>query len=253
MRRRYARERDDLVGAGEGRRRVHEAAREAHGALPHRVVHHGSHARHLRGGRGAVGIAHHVTPRGSHRHEGAEVDGWSRGFERAEVAIEVRPGHARAAGGVELVQRVLVDRYDARDLAGDLARDPLRDLGDGASVAEQRVLGVAEHVDEARGDDEVRGVDRVASRGAGQQADRNDAVARDEHVAAIPRAAGAVHDLAIADDQVGGGDAGNTVRLGRALGGCACRGEDDRRSDEMESAFHAANIAGPRRDVRCDP
>ena len=93
-------------------------------------------------------------------------------------------------------------------LAGHFGRDALHDLARGAVVDQDVELGLAEQVDEARRDDEVRRVDRRRRRRARQVPDRRDPVADDADVTAEPRAAGAVHDPAVPDDHVVAGGGG---------------------------------------------
>ncbi len=60
------------------------------------------------------------------------------------------------------------------------------------------------HVDEAGRHDEALGVDLAFGLGGGHTADGNDPVAADRQVADVPRVAGPVHDLAVADHEVVG-------------------------------------------------
>src|SRR5262249_20205687 len=77
-------------------------------------------------------------------------------------------------------------------------------------------------VDEPGRDDQARGVDLGLGGGLGEVADGGDAVAGDGQVGVEPGVAGAVDDLAVADDQVvrrlGGGDGGGGGERGRGGG-----------------------------------
>ena len=93
---------------------------------------------------------------------------------------------------------------DAPTLARDLGGDALRDLGEHAVVDQHVLLGLAEHVDEPRGDDESTHVQCLARRGAVQGSYACEPVAPDAHIPAVARIAAPVHDPAASEDQVVG-------------------------------------------------
>src|SRR5262249_51147193 len=99
------------------------------------------------------------------------------------------------------------------------------------AVLQDREVRVRMDVDEARRDDQALGVN-LALALARHLAEGGDLVALDGEVAVIPRIAGAVDELAVADDQVIGG-----VWLRRRR---ECQGgeEEEDRKDAEEGAAH---------------
>ena len=97
-----------------------------------------------------------------------------------------------------------VDGSDGAALARDLGGDALGDLARGPAIDEHVVFGLAEHVDEAGGDHQLRGVDAPPGGAAGERADGFHAVPHHAHVGAEPGRPGAVHDAASAEEQVAG-------------------------------------------------
>src|SRR5262249_8182673 len=95
-----------------------------------------------------------------------------------------------------------LERADRPALAEDLCGDPLADLALGVAVFQEEVVRVRVHVDEPGRDDQPLGVDFPFGLLRGHAADGDDAIAPDGHVAEEPGVAAAVHDLAIADEQV---------------------------------------------------
>ena len=81
-------------------------------------------------------------------------------------------------------------------------RHPLADVAQRAAVLDQRLVGPAQHVDEAGGDRHAGGVDLGRAALAGQIADLHDAVAVDGDVGLVRLDAGAVVDGAAANDDV---------------------------------------------------
>ena len=102
-----------------------------------------------------------------------------------------------------LLHRV-VQRAHRLALADHLERDALADVALGAAVVDERLVGPAQHVDEAGRDGQARGVDLRGAAAGAHVADRRDAVAVDRDVADDRRRAGAVVDRAAADDDVVG-------------------------------------------------
>ena len=82
---------------------------------------------------------------------------------------------------------------------------PWIDFRGQARVDEDGEFGLAEHVDEAGGDDFAGGVDGALARCGCQVADGGDFSVADAEVAGIPGGAGAVDDVAVGDDEVEGG------------------------------------------------
>ncbi len=78
----------------------------------------------------------------------------------------------------------------------------MRDLRRRAAIHEDEVFGLAEHVDEARSDDQFADVDARTRRRGAEVADGGDAIAVDGKVGAHPRGAGAVNEPAADQDDV---------------------------------------------------
>lgn len=72
-------------------------------------------------------------------------------------------------------------------------------------VHQNRELGLAQHVNESRRDDHAVCVNGAFGLGRAQKADGGDASVANADVARIPGRAGAINDVAVADDQVVGG------------------------------------------------
>ena len=73
-------------------------------------------------------------------------------------------------------------------------------------VDQDRHLGLAEHVDEARRHDHAVRVDGALGLRRAQKADGGDASVANADVAGVPGRAGAVDDVAVADDEIVGGE-----------------------------------------------
>src|SRR5581483_2789785 len=136
----------------------------------------------------------------------SQVDAGLFFFEAAEVFVEAPPVGVQLEVFEEILlvfdERV-VQRRDRVAFAGDLGRNALRELAHGAVVNEQVGLRLAEHVNEARRDDEAARLDN-ARRGCAlrRAADEGDLVAADADVAVEPWVAGAVYDATVADKDV---------------------------------------------------
>src|SRR6185503_16264821 len=97
---------------------------------------------------------------------------------------------------LHVADRRLARRRRRAALAGDLGGDALTDLRLGRWIDEQRVLGLAEHVDEAGRDELAARLDAATRTGAREVANGGDLVAADADVGAKPGRAGAVDDAA---------------------------------------------------------
>src|SRR6185369_1365785 len=87
-------------------------------------------------------------------------------------------------------------------VAGDLQRDALADLRLRPRVERQREVGVRVDVDEAGRDDLAAGVDHPAGRPRRARLERDEAAPVDADVGVAPGRAGAVDQVAAADQQV---------------------------------------------------
>src|SRR6188472_1773638 len=200
--RRVTGERRHLARRGGPLLRVLEPRRVTPGSLIERLAQQHLHLRKLAVVRGPVGETERREAQLAVRDETQDVDGGPGGVEPLEVLA------GRAPGQREVV-RVAVDRPSRRvrvadreaaeaAVADDLGRHPLMDRAHRPRVDEQRVVGVAVEVDEARADREagridLLGVDRP------DVADRRHAAVLQEQVGGTPRRTGAVVDCAAPD------------------------------------------------------
>ena len=108
----------------------------------------------------------------------------------------------------------VVERRDRIAFTGDFRGDALKDFRGQARIDENGQFRLAEHVDEAGGDDFAGGVDGALARSCGEIADGGDFAVADADVSGIPGRTGAVDDVAVGDDEVEG------------LGACALSRQD---------------------------
>ena len=104
----------------------------------------------------------------------------------------------------------VIERRGRTAFAGELGGDALKDFGRQMRVHQDGQLGLAEHVNEARRDDHAVRVNGALGLRRAQKADGGDASVANADVAGVPGRAGAVNDVAVADDEVvrGGGGLG---------------------------------------------
>ena len=119
----------------------------------------------------------------------------------------------------------VIERRGRAAFAGDLGGDALKDFGRQMRVDQDRQLGLAEHVDEARRDHHAVRVDGALGLRRAEKADGGDAAVANADIARVPGRAGAVNDVAVADDEV--------VRGGCGLGAGGCEGEEKSESSEQ--------------------
>ena len=235
-----ARQLGDLVCRGEATGRVDQARREAERSLLHRARERRFHGFHLDRGRRTI-----VPPDAPYaeRREAdprADIDRRSLPLEPLEVSVQVAPVDRHAHGVISgaLGLRRVAHRHNARDLAGDLGGHALEDLGDRAAVGEETELGMAEHVDEAGGDDAPGRVDRIARRSE-VFAYICDPVTTDRDVRGKRGRAGSVDDAAASDQEI---VRGHALTFHRGVQGEKCHEKGDAR----RSCSHAPTIVGVR-------
>ena len=133
------------------------------------------------------------------------IAGWVAFVQALKILCQGPPvgDHAEVfVHGRRLFDHPIIDRGNGCSFARNLGRHALSDLAGGAVVDEHAELGLTQHIDEARGHDEVGGVDAGPGRCCAQIADRFDPVALNPDVAAKPGGAGAVDDASVGDDDV---------------------------------------------------
>ena len=203
--RRDLRQLDEVLGRVERVRRVDERGADPERPRLHLAPHELAHGVELGRGGPTVVEADHVLADRAGADERGDVRGDPAPLQEAQVIGERRPRdvepevplhrpaaelHGLAPGAVGLA------------LPEDLGRHALADVALRAGVGEEVVRGPREHVDEAGGDGEAGRVDHRAASGAGEIADRLDAVAAQAEVGPAWRAARAVVDGAALDQHV---------------------------------------------------
>src|SRR5689334_10310274 len=104
-------------------------------------------------------------------------------------------------------------------------------------VDQDRELGLAKHVNEARRNDHAVRVNGAFGLRRAQKADGGNFAVANADVARVPGRAGTVNDVAVADDQVEGG--------GRGAGGE--KTEDSESSDQQRSKMSGHEAEAPGR------
>src|SRR6266567_1618868 len=155
--------------------------------------------------RRAVRLSHHGEAHLGRAHEGGDVERRALLRQLREISVQIAPVLAIVPflHGIRVVQDELIgQRGYGAPLARDLGRDPLGDLREHAVVDERVDLGLAHHVDEARGDDQPGHVQGLACLGSAQEPHGSDAITADGDVPAVARIAAAVHDPAVLEKQI---------------------------------------------------
>ena len=222
---------DEVVGRVEAIGHVLERRTEAEGAVLHGLGDQGLHALQRGWRRRHVVGADDVVPHAAGADKRPDVDRRpAAGLQPREVpgeGPEVLDDLEVVPVRLALCDHSIVRGRNRLAFSRDLGRDALHDLRRGAAVHEHVELGLAEHVDEARRDDQPGGVDGLERRTPGQLADGSDAIARDRDVALEPRRAGAVDDAAARDQDV--------ERRGRLLG--TKPGEPDGQGGDQDQQY----------------
>jgi len=201
---RHGRQRDDLGGLAETRRRVFQPGREPGGAGIHGLTDPGRHGGDLVGRCRALGIVHGRHAQGAVADQQGGVAGRRGALEQIDVG---RKGRVTVTGVVtDQVERFgrRFGHHQRRQADAAVARDhgrhPLADLGRHVAGIAQHAVVMGVHVDETGRDDAARGIDHRLRNRLGEIADGHDPVVVDGDVGAIAQPARAVDDLAAADD-----------------------------------------------------
>ena len=105
-------------------------------------------------------------------------------------------------GGAVSLDDGIIQRRCRIAFAGDLGGDALVNLRGQSGIDQDRHLGLAQHVDETRGNHLALSVDGPRSRRGAQIADGGNFPVANSDVTRIPRRSGAIDDVAVGDDQV---------------------------------------------------
>lgn len=198
--------------------------------MPHQRL----HPLELFGGRRTIVVANFMNPHGCRADKRRDVCRDTFLLELFEIFAKRGPGD-RVAQITLLVDlftlHSLGERPHRRPFAEHLERDALPDVALGFGIDEERLVRPTEHVDEARRDRESGGIDVQTRRCILECADRGDPVALDPDRQLTRRAAAAVVDEAVTDEDVVFGCAAAT-----------CGGKRDTQ-DENGSSAHAPSLA----------
>ena len=185
----FARERDQLVGLGVGRRRILQRAGDADGTILHGVIHEQPHLRQLVGRRLHVGIAEHHAAHAGGAHIACEVDAHALVLKAREVFAERGPVGMDVqmfkAGAVSFNDGGVEGRGGVA-FAGDLGCDSLVDLRRNARIHQHGQFRLSQHVDESGCDNLAVSVDGLLAGRVFEIADGGDASGANAHVAGIP-------------------------------------------------------------------
>src|SRR5580700_1547803 len=205
---------DEFVGFRVDIWRIDQGAGDTEGAVSHGLLDERFHLGELGGSGGAVVVADNGFADLCGADVGADVDGSALFFEAAEIAVEGSPINGEfelVEEGFERRESFFVLRGDGATFAGNFGSDSLGEFAEGAIVEKKSGFGLAEHVDEARGDDLAFGVDFTLGVCVAEVADGGDAVCLDGDVGGVPWVVGAVDDVPVPNDDVvgsGGGGVG---------------------------------------------
>ena len=119
---------------------------------------------------------------------------WLKG-ERSEVRIIIRQLKNKAQAAFIAARVTLNLSAHGLAFASDFGSDALSDLAGDAVVDEDVELGLPLHIDEARRDNEVRGIHAFGGGSLAEVADGGDAIAGNANVSGNPRCAGAIDDV----------------------------------------------------------
>src|SRR5581483_4978870 len=183
-----------------------QGRRHAHGAFTHGLRDEFLHAFEFFGRWRTVGVAQHHLAHLRRPHVSAEVYARALLFETLEVLVEGAPVHGQVKMFLDIpkfINHCLVQRRDGSTLAGDFGGNALSEFADGLLVDEEVEFGLAEHVDEAGGHDQAARVnDTLRLHLIGGFADERDLVTDNPDIGVLPGIAAAIHNFAIADENV---------------------------------------------------
>ena len=166
-------------------RHVEEAGAEAEGAVFHAGADHAAHLLDLRLGRLAIHEPDHLAADRALSDEEPEV----RRDARRRDPVEERLDRER---------RGSVGPFDER-------RDALAHVVVGGGYLEDAAARMRVEVDEPRRDDAAARIDDARRRRVDPRRDARNRVAAHREIASVPRAAGAVDDTCVADEEIEGG------------------------------------------------
>ena len=135
----------------------------------------------------------------------AEIHAGALFLETLEVFVERAPVDSETKTSEKvflLFDLAFVDRRDRLAFAGDLSRHTHHHFAHRAWIDQQVRFRLAQHVDEARRDDETLRVDRARRGGLRQLADTHDAIAFDRDIGDVSCASGAVDDASVSDQEI---------------------------------------------------
>ena len=186
-------------------RRIDESCRNSEGALLHRFPNHVLHLLEFFRRRGPIRIAQDCFTNLGRTYVGADVQRRARFLKPVEVAVETGPVHGQVVlseCGCETRQCGVILRRNRCAFACDLSGDALGQLAERPVVDQQRHFGLPQHVNETRGDDQTRSINRAFRRGSTQISACRNPLTFNRDVTRNPGIPRAIDDSPIANDYV---------------------------------------------------
>ena len=230
--RRYSGKRDELAGRRIRRRRVDERRGEPERALLHRAFKNVLFLFQLHRVCGPIRHPHHLLTEHRDRRERAEIDRRALRLERAEITVEAVPVELETEPLNRHIVRVLFGPERRRAaFANDLGGNALADVAFSVAVGKQRHARLSLHVDEPGRHHPTAGVDLLSAAARHVPDGRNPAAAHG-NVRATRRRTGAIDDVAVSNDQVVAGPAGDGCDHAGRAAGCARPRPEPRRAPQ---------------------
>jgi hypothetical protein len=174
--------------------------------LLHRVGDERFHSRELRGRGGALAVAHDDAADLLRRDARRHVDRHALPLQPREVSRHRGPVDVEVVAALHLRLDALeddpIERRDRRALAEHVERHALAHRALRGPIHDERHVRVCVQIDEARRNDLARRVDDERAGAPIDRTDRGDMAAADADIGAIARAAAAVDDRSVRDDDV---------------------------------------------------
>gem|GEM_PF-4711728 len=199
---------DNLIRFGKARRDVLKGCGKTERALFHRHRDQRFHLLHLIRRRLTVVITDDVLANLRGADKGAEINAGTLPLKSLEVFVESAPVHFQIEVAIEIflfLENAIVDRRDRFTLAGDFSGDALHHFAHRARIDQQKLFGLAQHVDKARRDDLPARIDHAFGPGVSQTSvaryTRN-SIAIDGDIRAKGRPAAAIDNSAVTNNDV---------------------------------------------------
>ncbi len=186
---------DELCGGGKGRRDVGQGRAQTDGSLSHGLAHQLPHVLELLGRGIAIFVPHLVHSNRGGSHERGHVAGDALVLEELEVLAQGGPLDVVVDVLLTLqalLFHLLVERPHGIAFTHHLQGHTLTNIAERASVLDERLVGPAEHVDEAGSHGHSGGVDLGGGSTSAEVAHGHDPIVIDRQIAGDWPAATAV-------------------------------------------------------------